>query len=116
GMPDRRMVAGYIGALKDPEKEVRLAAVQALSTARFQAAAVVPALTKCLGDDSPVVREWAARILGLFGAAAEPALSELARLADDKVEAVRSTAKQAVARIEAGRVLKAEQTKTNPAA
>ena len=82
----------------------------------FSGSAVVPALTKSLGDDSPVVREWAARVLGLFGAAAEPALPELARLGDDKEEVVRITAKQAVARIEGAKAMKAEQLKPNPEA
>jgi HEAT repeat protein len=99
GMPNRKMIESYIGALNDPSKEVRLAAVQALSNARWQAATVVPALMRSLADEFPAVREWAARVLGYFGPSSKAALPDLSRLAEDKEESVRLAAKVALDKI-----------------
>jgi HEAT repeat protein len=50
-------------ALHDPAVEVRLAAIQALAGLAEKPAAVIPALSSCLEDESPPVREAAKEAL-----------------------------------------------------
>jgi HEAT repeat protein len=50
-------------ALKDPDPNVRLAAVKALSSIYWKAQAVLPALTACLNDEASAVRAAAKEVL-----------------------------------------------------
>jgi HEAT repeat protein len=90
-------------ALNDPVPEVRLAAVKALrsyTTFTTYTRRAMESLPRCLHDDSPKVREEAARTLGYMGPNAETVISELNALLEDREEAVRNAAKEALARIQ----------------
>jgi HEAT repeat protein len=90
-------------ALNDPVPEVRLAAVKALrnyATFTIYARRATESLPRCLHDDSPKVREEAARTLGYMGPTAESATPELNALLEDREEAVRNAAKEALGRIQ----------------
>jgi len=82
---DRRVVDdGLLGALRDPEAEVRASAVQALG--RIGDETHADRVTAALSDDDPTVRARAAFTLGLLGAPAgvDPLL-DLVRDADAAV-------------------------------
>src|SRR4029077_13487238 len=92
---DRRvMVDGYLAALTNPTEQVRLDSVGQLG--RMKAVRAVDPLAATLaGDQSPAVREAAARALGIIGAkSALPALNRAAQL--DSNHDVRLTAKYAM--------------------
>ena len=50
-------------ALKDPDPDVKLAALKALSSIYWKAQAALPALTACLEDEAPAVRAAAMEVL-----------------------------------------------------
>jgi HEAT repeat protein len=59
----------------------------------------VPALTKCLADDSPEIRALAAEVLGKIGAPALTARAELSALTNDSEAGVRVAAIEALNRL-----------------
>jgi HEAT repeat protein len=89
-----------IEALADPSPWVRTAAVTALSY-HAGSRAILPALVGALADPDPQVRGMAAQRLGRIGLDAEPALPALRPLRDDKDDAVRPKADEAIRSIEA---------------
>jgi HEAT repeat protein len=92
-------------ALNDPVPEVRLAAVKALrnyTTFTIYARRAAESLPRCLHDNSAKVREEAARTLGYMGPTAETATPELNALLEDREEAVRNAAREALGRIQPG--------------
>ncbi len=70
-------VTQLIGALHDPEPQVRLQAVRALARIGPDAAPAVAALTERLTDSDLLVRQNAARALGQIGPAAKSAIPQL---------------------------------------
>ena len=100
GIPNKTMIDEAIGAFGDTAPEVRLAGIELALQWSRRTAAAVPSLAKCLTDESPAVRQAAARALGAIGTPAKAALQELNGLANDGDAAVRLAAKEAVAKIE----------------
>jgi HEAT repeat protein len=94
-----------VGALADPELEVREAALLALCAMGAGARAAVPALLDALEDADAVVRTLAAEALGRIGTEARAALPLLLRLeADAAQEAeVRQAAARAIEALTGGR-------------
>ena len=88
-----------IRALTDPVMDVRLAAIRTLGARGGQNEEAVGALTGCLNDESPLIREEAARALGDLGAHASAALPELTRLAQGQEATVSAAAKGAMGKI-----------------
>ena len=86
-------------SLRDPAAGVRTAALEALGQESLRPATLVPALVCCLRDESPVVRECSARVLGTIGAPARPAVAILTRLAEDQEEPARAAALEALGKI-----------------
>jgi HEAT repeat protein len=87
-------------ALSDQVPEVRIAAVKALRNYTIYARRAAETLPHCLHDDSAKVREETARTIGYLGPAGDAMSSELNALLDDKEEAVRNAAKEALGRIQ----------------
>ena len=96
-----RAVSALVGALRDPDGEVRAAAAWALDAGGAEAAAAAPRLADALRDEEEAVRAAAARALGALGpgvrAKAGPALFDAL---DDDRAGVRHAAAQALARLE----------------
>lgn len=92
--------ADWVGQLKSKEPAQRLHAIKALETKRSEAAAVVPALARVLGDEDAFVRRDAAKALGHFGPEARPAVSALRLLLRDRNAGVRKAATGALATID----------------
>jgi HEAT repeat protein len=99
GLPNRKMLDTSIAALEDPVLEVRLAAVTALNQPHWQPSRAVDGLTRCLRDESPLITERAAHVLGLIGAPARNALPELERLAQNSDSPARQAAAEAADKI-----------------
>jgi HEAT repeat protein len=72
-------VPALVGALTDPEVNVRIQAARALARLGPPAKDAVPALTKALDDPDIGVRQNAARALGQIGPDAKEAVPELIR-------------------------------------
>jgi HEAT repeats len=72
-------VPALVGALSDPEVNVRVQAARALARIGPPAKAAVLALTKALDDPDAGVRQNAARALGQIGPDARDAVPELIR-------------------------------------
>ena len=89
-----------IEALTDPSPWVRTAAAMTLPY-HPGSRAVLPALARALSDPDPQVRGMAAQRLGRIGLDAEPTLPALRPLHDDKDDAVRPKADEAIRSIEA---------------
>lgn len=93
--------------LASDDEFVRFAATWALvridPTDAKLAAAAVPALTKGLSDERPLVRAESAATLGELGAAAKAALPQLKKAADDSDPNVSAAAKQAIEQIGGGK-------------
>ena len=89
----------YIQALKDPDSQVKLIAIQNLNQTGAQAAPAVSGLAGCLTDSSAQVREWAARALGSIGPASEPVVPKLTLLLADPEGRVREAAREALEKI-----------------
>ncbi|HQU41957.1 MAG TPA: HEAT repeat domain-containing protein, partial [Pirellulales bacterium] len=66
-------------------------------------AAAVPALVKGLSDERPLVRAESAATLGELGPAANSALPELKKAAEDPEQPVSDAARQAIERINGGK-------------
>lgn len=101
GVEEARVTAALVGALRDPDRWVREAAVLALAPrAPRQPSAVVPALVEALRDADDYVRYRAAKALAEVGppaSAALPRLEEMAR--DDVTEIGGWWAREAIRRI-----------------
>ena len=77
-------IGQYLSALSDPSEQVRLDAVTHLGRSKAQSA-VSPLTSTLAGDGSPLVREAAARALGLIGSSqAIPALRKAALSDSDR--------------------------------
>ncbi len=87
--------------LKSPEPVERLHAVCALRDRPKESKVAVAALIEALSDEDSVVRRDAARALGGFGHAAQPALPALKAHLDDAEPSVRKAAAAAIKKIEA---------------
>ena len=72
-----------LGALKDPDRGVRMAAASALQFWKTNLDLIVPELMRLLSDSDPSVRGNAATTLGNFGAAAQSAVPALLKLTPD---------------------------------
>jgi len=92
------------GALKDPDVNVRLAAIGALGQLGGEAQSMVLPLQACLRDESAAVRASAARALVRIGTIAGSAVPALTYLLHDENEDVRNAAKQALGAIQADSV------------
>jgi HEAT repeat protein len=80
----RSGVENFLQALADPNEKVRADTVIQLGRLRVQEA-VDPVAATLAGDQSPAVREAAARALGLIGSSkALPALQRAAQLDNDR--------------------------------
>ena len=92
--------ADWLEQLRSKDAAQRLHAIKALETKRSEAAAVVPALARVLGDEDAFVRRDAAKALGHFGPEARPALPALRPLLRDRNPSVRKAATAALGTIE----------------
>ena len=63
----------------------------------------LPLLRKMLGDSNDETRWRAAAALGNLGRAAEPAISDLQKLLNDKSGRVKEDAQEAIGKIESGK-------------
>jgi HEAT repeat protein len=79
-------------AIKDPDAEVRVAAVNILGHVRLKPEISVPCLIKALADDRSDVRREATVALARFGSDAKPAVAAIARAVDDMNQDVRASA------------------------
>jgi HEAT repeat protein len=79
-------------ALQDKELTVRLGALTALSRLPSTGSESTALLVGCLKDESPRVREYAARLLGQKGPSGADAVPGLTGLLDDKDDAVKAAA------------------------
>ena len=93
---DEWVVKVLARAAIDPVPNVRLAALKALARADRNPQAALPQLIFCSNDDSPVIREWSARILGHIGPPTERAILPLTELVQDKEASVRAVAQAAL--------------------
>jgi HEAT repeat protein len=90
---------GKARALKDKDPEARRLVIEALS---WMGPIAVPALIAALKDESPPVRQSAARALGNVGDQAKAALAALEAAASDPQEEVRTAAAKALQQIRGG--------------
>jgi HEAT repeat protein len=95
-------VSALLEQLRDPDRQVRTAAAEALGEIGPAAAEVVPRLLTLLGDTEADVRSLAAQALGRIGPAAPEVKQELTNLLGDPREEVRSAAREALARLTQG--------------
>lgn len=72
-----------LGALKDSDRGVRMAAASALHYWNTNLDLIVPELVRLLSDPDPSVRGNTATTLGNFGEAAKPAVPALVKLTQD---------------------------------
>jgi HEAT repeat protein len=79
--------------------ETRIAAMKALENIGRPAAPALPAVAWALLDLSPRIRSEAARVLGRFGAEAQPFLPALRRRTTDPDSDVRKAASEAILNI-----------------
>ena len=104
GSPSTEAIDALLRALKDSSDDVRLAAAAALSTEGVPPEALVPGVHEALHDTAHAdVREFAARVLGTFGAArGQPAVDALTEALTDPSPRVRAAAAEGLGRIGAG--------------
>ena len=104
GPPSTPAIDALLRALNDSSDDVRVAAAAALSTEGVPPEALVPGVHEALHDTAHAdVREFAARILGTFGAArGKPAVDALAEALADPSPGVRVAAADALGRIGPG--------------
>ena len=88
-------------AARDPAPGVRLAALKALAQANQNLHAALPQLIGCAYDESPVIREWSARVLGKISPPTGPVIDTLTWLTEDEDESVRRAAQSAWGAIQA---------------
>jgi HEAT repeat protein len=94
-------IPGLIGALDDPDAQIRVWAAGTLATLQAPEKAAVPALIKALKDSHANVRTHAVVVLGNIGKASQPALPLLASmLHDDPDFGVRQDVIAALARLD----------------
>lgn len=94
------VVDALIGALGDPDDQVRVAAGIALATEGVRAPAALPGLVDVLRDSAHAdVRSYAANILGTFGPAALTAAPALTAALNDADAGVRRAAAAALGQI-----------------
>jgi HEAT repeat protein len=96
----------WIAQTQAADPSLRLEAVRALTERRSEAAAVVPALVKSLGDSDAAVRRAAAQAVGNMGADAKAAVPGLLTLLEDRNTSVRKVAALALKRIDPERAAK----------
>jgi HEAT repeat protein len=89
----------WIAQLEDRDSAQRLRAVKALGGRRAEAATVVPALVKALGDENAFVRRDAAVALGTMGPDAQPAMQALTAALRDRNGPVRRAAAAALEKV-----------------
>ncbi|NQT87823.1 HEAT repeat domain-containing protein, partial [bacterium] len=87
-------------ALRDGNRDIRVAAARALQMMKEQAKEAVPALEKALRDRDYQVRLWAVGALAAIGPDASPALPAVTRLLRDKERSVRDAVVQALPKID----------------
>ncbi len=80
---EEKPVGHWLEALKQPEPEARIEALQAIEKLGPQAEEAVPALVDTLGHGEANVRAAAAEALGAIGPAAEPAIPALIKALAD---------------------------------
>ncbi len=109
-----RMQAGYLGhfygakawepmesALKGADSNMRVAIVQSLQSSQYKRKEGVPALIDCLKDGNASVQIMACNVLANIGPDAAGALEGLRGLSNNTNAAIRNSATNAIARIEA---------------
>jgi HEAT repeat protein len=89
----------WVAQMQSRDASLRLEAVRALAERKSEATAVVPVLTKSLGDEDASVRRAAAQALGGMGSEARAALPGLLPLLKDTNAGVRKVAALALKRI-----------------
>jgi HEAT repeat protein len=97
---DDATITTLIGALQDPDVDVRLAAARALGQVPWRAQAAIAPLSRSLQDPSASVRASAAQALGAIGSPARRALTDLRTSLQDKDASVRSAAQEALDKID----------------
>jgi HEAT repeat protein len=100
-----RATSDWVARLDDPDVVTRRQAVRELAARTGEAAAVVPALVKALGDASGYVRKDAAAALGKFGPRAREAVPALTGALADAEPSVRQAAAAALRKIDPGSAL-----------
>ena len=104
GPPSTQAIDALLRALSDSSDDVRVAAAAALSTEGVPPEALVPGVHEALHDTAHAdVREFAARVLGTFGAArGQSAVDALTEVLTDPSPGVRTAAAEGLGRIGAG--------------
>ena len=100
GVGCSRSTANWAEELKSADSAQRLHAVLTLQKRTNEPKTVVPLLIQTLGDEDVFVRRDAARGLGHFGVAAQPAIPALRMLLRDPEPSVRKAAQQALVKID----------------
>ena len=93
-------VPALVGALADPEEDVRHSAARALGATAAGEAIAVPALVRALNDPAGRVRGASAEALGEIGAVAQTAVPALVEKLKDPEVAVRVAAAKALWQLE----------------
>jgi len=101
GLADEVVIQVLARATRDPAPGVRLAALKALAQANRNLQAALPQLNSSPYDESPVIREWSARVLGKIRPPTASVIDTLSWLAQDKDESVRQAAQSALGAIQA---------------
>ena len=106
GPPSTEAIDALLRALGDSSDDVRVAAMAALSTEGVPPEALVPGVHEALHDTAHAdVREFAARVLGTFGASrGQSAVDALAEALTDPSSGVRATAAEGLGRVGPGAV------------
>jgi HEAT repeat protein len=87
GLDARPAQSALVDALKNPDKDVRRAAAEALGQMGTE---VLPVLVRLLGNADSLLREGAARALGQMGLPARSAVKALEKLRKDPISPVRT--------------------------
>ena len=101
GPSSTEAIDALLRALRDSSDDVRVAAMAALSTEGVPPEALVPGVHEALHDTAHAdVREFAARVLGTFGASrGQSAVDALAEALSDPSSGVRATAAEGLGRV-----------------
>lgn len=93
------VLAALVRALHDPDERVRMASARALGRCRVGDPAAIEGLTQVLGDSDMNVQLAAIEALAEIGPPAKASLAELQKLAEIGPNLVRSSAQEAINRI-----------------